>query len=506
MRNDNLPVSAGAGSSSFARSQLGFFNPTCSLCTAEDLALPRLIAAATSPRNVSIGTAARVGLALLAAPGTPGAKDAVSAISRNLQSQIRVQGRTAYVAIYPDAAFSAWAEDQAWALAFLTQVAPKAGPQATLIQKLSVGVARGPRQAGVGPLCVSSGGQTTGVSAAALAAYDQSRGSTAPNVAVTVTATNAAGAEKMLLEAKFTPANAGRVESTSTPWGTLPANASGLSFEAAGRGEVSVAAGLKFTPAQLLPFPTYRGLWVERIIQTEAGEGNLAAAAAGNIVTITVQITTPDDLGQVIVEVLMPGGLEPIDPAVYKDPSQQLQCNLGDGGGSGWYSRWFWCPQTQVTPSLVKINYYNRPAGTSIVSFKATAATPGTFALPPVKAYAVAQPEVMGLSAAGTFVVCPARPPAATTPLVKDPGFGGDDDDARYAAGPGGAAAGGNPAVFGPVPAVCASAAAAVKPPLAAAKACPKDCSGNGVCNLKSGTCICSQGFAGADCSKAKAS
>jgi hypothetical protein len=112
----------------------------------------------------------------------------------------------------------------------------------------------------------------------------------------------------------------------------------------------------------------------------------------------------------------------------------------------------------------------------------------------------------MGLSAAGTFVVCPARPPAATTPLVKDPGFGGDDDDARYAAGPGGAAAGGNPAVFGPVPAVCASAAAAVKPPLAAAKACPKDCSGNGVCNLKSGTCICSQGFAGADCSKAKAS
>ena len=67
------------------------------------------------------------------------------------------------------------------------------------------------------------------------------------------------------MRARFTTSeNAGGVVSSSTHWADLPANASRLTCEAVGQGEVSVAAGLTFVPATLLPFPTYRGIWVER--------------------------------------------------------------------------------------------------------------------------------------------------------------------------------------------------------------------------------------------------
>jgi hypothetical protein len=487
-----------------------------------ELSLPRLTAAAELPGNATVGAAARTGLTLLAAAGdvkakavsgsgsgsaiaaSPYAKE-ISGVARALQSQLRVQGRTAYIAQGPGSATAAPAEDQALALDFLTRVTPTAGPQAALLQKLSAGVARG-RQAGLAALCPSGGGRGAAAAALALSAYDAARNSTSPDVRLTVTAypgpdaaaaPDAAG--KVLLDAQFSPSSGALTANSSTPWAALPAGAGALGVAATGRGEASVAAGLTFTPAVLLPFPTYRGLFVERAVQPEGGGANLGAAPQGTLVTVTVQITSPDDLGEVTVDVAMPGGLEPIDPAVYKDPSAALTCGLGGE------TFWWWCPRVEVSPSLVTVRYGQFRAGTNSFSFKAAAATPGVFTLPPVRASAVAQPEVMGLSAAGDFTVCPAALPAAKTPLVRDPGFGAESEaDAAAAAAaasavgaPGAAAR--DPAVLGPVPEVCASPA---RPPLAAPKGCPKDCSGNGVCNLAKGACVCNAGFAGADCSQ----
>jgi hypothetical protein len=490
----------------------------------QELALPRLTAVAAAPGNASVGAAARTGLALLAAAAKAGGAPSsgpppayskeVASIARALQSQLRVQGRTAYVAAGPGSATAAPDEDQALALDFLTRVTPPAGPAAALLQKLSAGVARG-RQAGLAALCPSGGGRGAATAGLALAAYDAARGSTSPDVKLTVTAfppkdepagagtgggSKDAGAGKVLLSADFSPSSGALTANSTTPWATLPgggAAGGSLGIAALGRGEASVAAGLAFTPAVLLPFPTYRGLFVERAVQTESGAANLAAAPAGQLVTVTVQVTSPDDLGPVTVEVAMPGGLEPIDPAVYKDPSAALTCSLGGD------SFWWWCPKVTVTPSLVTVRYGSFRAGTSSFSFKASAATPGEFTLPPVRAAAVAQPELMGLSAAGAFAVCPAAPPAAATPLVKDPGFGADEEGdaaaAAAAAAGGGAPAARDQAALGPVPAACADPR---RPPLAAPKGCPKDCSGNGVCNLAKGACVCNSGFTGADCAQ----
>ncbi len=104
---------------------------------------------------------------------------------------------------------------------------------------------------------------------------------------------------------------------------------------------------------------------------------------------------------------------------------------------------------------MVTFSYLHLSAGTSSVTVYAVAASVGRFVLPPVRAFANDQPELMGMTAAGTFTVCA----DCTAPT------------------------------YGNVP----------QPP----KACPNDCSGNGMCNLRTGACVCVAGFSGNDCSVA---
>lgn len=239
--------------------------------------------------------------------------------------------------------------------------------------------------------------------------------------------------------------------------------------------------------------------------------------------SINLQVTSPDDQSDVLVDVMMPGGLEPLDPNVFKDPDAATICSSGAdespltgsssnnigfvggfaggggvqpkrggfamsepmmmlpgdaavGGGDGGFapprfvppwrrSIWPICPLQTTAPDRVTFRYAYMRAGTHTMRFRAVAATSGSFVLPPVKASVQQQPEVMGLSPAGSLTVCSTAAPGGC------------------AAAPA-AASGGE------------TAAAAAAP----AKACPQDCNGNGACNLATGRCICSQSFAGVAC------
>lgn len=78
---------------------------------------------------------------------------------------------------------------------------------------------------------------------------------------------------------------------------------------------------------------------------------------------------------------------------------------LGEALRAAWYWPWPLCPVQQTRPQRVTFEWQRLLAGTHVVALRAVAATPGTFALPPAKAYAVREPELMGLSAAGSFEV-----------------------------------------------------------------------------------------------------
>lgn len=183
---------------------------------------------------------------------------------------------------------------------------------APLVQKLAAFTAEGPARSPLGPLCVSVGGFGAGLSARALTSYDEAAQSTKPDLSLNATAAPAAsdGAEDgqsggeaeavRLLSARFNASNAGALTRASANWSALPPGAA-LQFESRGRGEASVAAALTFVPAEILPFPSYRGLWVQRAVllpdpsangTADGGQGGRAVGAAplASTLTITVQV------------------------------------------------------------------------------------------------------------------------------------------------------------------------------------------------------------------------
>ncbi|KAG2452414.1 hypothetical protein HYH02_002657 [Chlamydomonas schloesseri] len=439
---------------------------------AADLSLAALIAA--NGKNASrplLSRETRVVLSLVLlsmGPSNPEPR-LVNATLGELNSAMRLQGRTAYVASGPGEASPASLEDQALVLLLMV----RAGSRNPMLPRLAAYVAAGGSSSSAlsgRSVYFSASWSVQALAAAALVSYDASRGSAQPRLQLESDANGLT-----VLKAFFRRGRTQPVTNT-TAWEALPpppvAGQPGeLNFKVSGTGEVSVSAALQFVPMALPAFPTYRGIYVEAAVQVvdpATGEGagpRVSGVPLGSVVALTIQVTSPDELGAVTLAVMMPGGLEPLDPNVVTDIGSG--CDLsswGDGGGGGfgrgmrsrWWYWWPVCPAQETTPPLVTFSYASLRAGTSTVTIKAVAASAGNFVLPPIRAWAEAQPELMGTTAGSSFVVCsdcsaptPATPPAA------------------------------------PVP-------------------CPAlDCSGNGVCNLANGTCECDAGWTGKVCGKA---
>ncbi|GIL54039.1 hypothetical protein Vafri_9594, partial [Volvox africanus] len=319
---------------------------------ATDLSLMTLVGAASTKGDgssiTSLQTRVLTSLVLQTMGGDNPSPRLVAATVDQVTSGLRVQGRTAYVSdgSGANAAFAASLEDQALALLLLL----RAGVNHQLLPKLAAYIANPPPPGGYGIFSVSYSWREQGLAVAALTEYDRMRGSSTPDVEITAAADGV-----HLLKASFTPKSTGPVTTTTTtPWSQLQrgsnrtssspsssataASSSGdvsssppsrLSFVVTGSGEVTVAASLHFVPAELVPYPSYRGLFVEAALQmvdpaTGGPTGQrVTAVPLGSLVALTVQLTSPDDLGPVTLSVMMPAGLEPLDP------------NLGSGSSGG---------------------------------------------------------------------------------------------------------------------------------------------------------------------------
>ncbi|GFH16882.1 A2M domain-containing protein, partial [Haematococcus lacustris] len=261
-----------------------------------DMSLPNLLAA-VEPHD-SASSAKLLTATALVATGNSSYSSFIASVADGLLSSIRVQAQTAYVAASKGA---------------------KRAAEAVLLPKLALYVA----QQGNTRLDLT-------------AAYWPISPST---------------------QASFR-SNSSTTASSTTSWSALASPPGPLSFQVQGRGEASLAASLNFVPALLLPYPTYRGLWLEAVVQaTDPQTGQavgpaLAGAPLGALLMVTLQLSSPDDLGQVSLVALVPGGLEPLDPLVpgSGDRGGGVVCALG-GLTSGsaslpWLRSWWWpvCP------------------------------------------------------------------------------------------------------------------------------------------------------------------
>eukprot|EP00210_Caulerpa_lentillifera_P004932 g4706.t1 len=278
------------------------------------------------------------------------------------------------------------------------------------------------------------------VAMAALMSYDVSRNNIEPDVTLSTQSGSVTIFQTTFNESSV-PIVAKRLD-----WEQLGDNPDSLQFTAMGTGEVSVALTLTFIPLELLTFPSYRGIFVERVITLEENGGQgVSVVPVGSTVFVKVQFMTPDQLSETIVRVLMPAGLEPLDPNIF---GGQNYCPVP-------FFSFFYksnCPTQETTPSVVSFTFPFVRSGTNSVSFRAVAATVGNFTLPPTRVFVTDQPEVMGLSSAGSFEVCQGGCEVQYINEESEP------------------------------------------------QSCPEDCNGNGSCNVKDGTCNCFIGFSGKAC------
>lgn len=374
-------------------------------------------------------------------------QDVPEELLEGIRNRFRTTGRTAYIAEEVNSTNPISPDLQAQVLRILLYANQTQDP---LIDRLSQFVASG--NAG-SSFPVTSSPVTLILKMLSLSEYDQKTGSADPDLSVEIQSSN-----QTLLEGQFT-SSSDPVISRDFNFEELDNPVGPLMFRSEGTGEVTLTASLEFIPAELLPFPTYRGIFVERVIRQVDDDGDpngspLTAVPLGTIVVISLQITSPDDLTDVVIRALMPGGLEPIDPLITEAESAATTCELE--GLHLQFAYWYWplCPRQETRPSEVTFRYDRLRSGTNGVHFRAVAASVGSWVLPPIQAFVSAQPEVMGLSIAGEFEVCENCNPSFV------------DDE-----------------VIGSVPVNC-----------------PENCSGVGVCDLNTGECRCDRGFSGPDC------
>ncbi|GMH45788.1 hypothetical protein BSKO_13751 [Bryopsis sp. KO-2023] len=392
--------------------------------------------------DLSVESRALIAIAWMEDAKNGGAEYAKVAVD-SLLNDIRVIGRTAFIPTSSQSVSPAGPKGQALALLALVN-ADEDGP---LVEKLANRVASG--SSCYPSSCIAK--------LLALSAYDQATKSTNPDVSV-----QAKSGKTSLIKAEFDGSEKEvAVVTNSTSFEELASPPDPIMIRAKGKGEVSLVTLLDFVPAEVLLFPSYRGIYIERIVQlskmAEPVGKELSVIPLGSELAITIQVTSPDDLGEVVVRALMPGGIEPVDPKLSETSS--TTCVLNDIGVEFISWRWPLCPEQVTDPSEVKFEYVGGlRAGTNSITFQAIAASVGDWIFPPVHAFSVEQPEVMGLSSGGKITICDG-------PTCKAKRSGSMSDRNKV-----------------PV------------------KGCPNNCSGAGTCDLGKGNCHCDVGFSGKDC------
>lgn len=144
----------------------------------------------------------------------------------------------------------------------------------------------------------------------------------------------------------------------------------------------------------------------------------VSAVKVGETVRVKVTIIAPADRNYVVIEDLLPAGLEAVDPRLKNvDPalkekleSERAQASERQVGGymAPWF-RWYYSPwqQVDVRDDRAVLQADRLPRGVYEYVYYARATTPGSFFVAPAHAEETYFPEVFGRSDSGRFIVSP---------------------------------------------------------------------------------------------------
>jgi len=156
-----------------------------------------------------------------------------------------------------------------------------------------------------------------------------------------------------------------------------------------------------------------QGLRVERTIQRLNDRGKTVGSPvrtgnqtvsldSGDLVKVTLRVSSPTSRPYVVVDDAMPAGLEPVNEAFATTDEGVI--DETDTGSDRWWGSF---THTEMQDDRVLLFADELRAGEHTHSYVARATTPGTFTHPPVEAEMMYRPETRGHTATGTLVVNP---------------------------------------------------------------------------------------------------
>jgi uncharacterized protein YfaS (alpha-2-macroglobulin family) len=185
------------------------------------------------------------------------------------------------------------------------------------------------------------------------------------------------------------------------------------------KGRMYYALNLRYvTPAQSVE-ALNRGFAVSHQYSLlDAPDATISSAHVGDVVRVELTVMLPADRNYVVVEDLLPAGLEPIDPNLkIVDPALKAQlendrraANRPEGLDyvAPWH-RWYYDPwqQADMLDDRVRLTTDALAKGVYEFVYYARATTPGDFYVAPAHAEESYFPEVFGRSDSGRFEVLP---------------------------------------------------------------------------------------------------
>lgn len=200
------------------------------------------------------------------------------------------------------------------------------------------------------------------------------------------------------------------------PIAALGGATSPLVFEKHGTGVLSYSVVLRSAPKVMPTDAKEAGITVQRWFEpwsAPAGQGQVRAVYAGDLVRVRVRVATSQARRFVAVDVPLPGGLEAVDASLASSarlpPTPRGDDEDGDAEARDDDEGWFWSPftHTELRDDRVVLFSDVLPPGVHVATVAARATTPGTFVLRPSTAEEMYAPEVWGRSDGGTFAVLP---------------------------------------------------------------------------------------------------
>ena len=212
------------------------------------------------------------------------------------------------------------------------------------------------------------------------------------------------------------------VRSAITPIATTLKADKDLAVVATGKGTLNWSARLRYgVPAERL-VAVDAGFTIERTYATFSLRGSSASSAtarprastsfaAGELVRVTLRITTSQQRSNVAVEDLLPAGLEALNAQLTTTSSEALGEADDEEVGPGTVRSWAaGIDHTEIKDDRVLLFATILEPGTFTYTYIARATTPGTYLAPPAQVEEMYAPEVMGRTKAVRVVVAaPAR-------------------------------------------------------------------------------------------------